>query len=168
MPPGSRARLSLPRLWHRLGRLLSPFMPFLCEELWQRLPTCRGENDLVDPPSVTVAAYPVSAPFVNQAIEETMAFILDVVKVGVRALVAPRRVVPVLLPRRVRRRCGGLAGGTLFESGIPLLHSQGHRYGSRCAGFWRNGEGERGFAPRSPGLTRRGGGGACSLSAPRG
>eukprot|EP00730_Choanoeca_flexa_P002357 TRINITY_DN11021_c0_g1_i1.p1 TRINITY_DN11021_c0_g1~~TRINITY_DN11021_c0_g1_i1.p1 ORF type:complete len:1070 (+),score=320.61 TRINITY_DN11021_c0_g1_i1:39-3248(+) len=61
-------------------RLLSPFMPFLAEELWQRLPTCRGENDLVDPPSITVAAFPVTPRFSDEASEAVMTFVLEVVK----------------------------------------------------------------------------------------
>ncbi|XP_077180716.1 valine--tRNA ligase, mitochondrial [Paroedura picta] len=35
-------------------RLLSPFMPYLTEELWQRLP----KGDLTTPPSICVAKYP--------------------------------------------------------------------------------------------------------------
>lgn len=35
-------------------RLLHPFMPFVTEELWQRLP--RRSND---PPSLVIASYPV-------------------------------------------------------------------------------------------------------------
>lgn len=72
--------------------LLSPFMPFLCEELWQRLPVCRGEHDLVDPPSVTVAAYPVSPVFNDQSSESLISLILDVVKVcftSRRSAIAP-------------------------------------------------------------------------------
>ncbi|EDQ92507.1 uncharacterized protein MONBRDRAFT_21048 [Monosiga brevicollis MX1] len=61
-------------------RLLSPFMPFLTEELWQRLPTCRGENDLVDPPSITVAAFPVTGSFSNPKIEALINFVLETVK----------------------------------------------------------------------------------------
>ena len=35
-------------------RLLSPFMPFLTEELWQRLPRRPGETT----PSICIATYP--------------------------------------------------------------------------------------------------------------
>ena len=37
-------------------RLLHPFMPFVTEELWQRLP--RRPNDLT--PSIMVSSYPVN------------------------------------------------------------------------------------------------------------
>jgi len=37
-------------------RLLSPFAPFLAEELWQRIPSCLLENE--KPESICLSAYP--------------------------------------------------------------------------------------------------------------
>ncbi|KAI6173405.1 Valyl-tRNA synthetase [Aphelenchoides besseyi] len=47
-------------------RLLAPFMPFITEELWQRLPK-RNENEA---PSLCVAAYPVPDEFASYRNEE--------------------------------------------------------------------------------------------------
>ena len=56
-------------------RLLSIFMPYLCEELWQRLPTRRATNDKVDPPSVCVAAYPYEPLHINDDVEAKIAIL---------------------------------------------------------------------------------------------
>ncbi|KAG5856231.1 hypothetical protein ANANG_G00005850 [Anguilla anguilla] len=60
-------------------RLLSPIMPFVCEELFQRLPRRRPERDL---PSVSVASYPESAEFCwhSEEVDRQMEFVMNVVK----------------------------------------------------------------------------------------
>ncbi|KAI0408139.1 tRNA synthetases class I-domain-containing protein [Xylaria palmicola] len=40
-------------------RLLHPFMPFITEELWQRLPRLQYENTTSIPPSIMVSPYPI-------------------------------------------------------------------------------------------------------------
>ncbi|KAG2468866.1 SYVC ligase, partial [Polypterus senegalus] len=59
-------------------RLLSPFMPFVTEELFQRLPR-RSEQT---PPSICVTTYPDSAEFSwrNDDIDRNMEFIMTVIK----------------------------------------------------------------------------------------
>ncbi|CDW54315.1 valyl trna synthetase; valine trna ligase [Trichuris trichiura] len=59
-------------------RLLSPFMPFITEELWQRLPRSSGKQ----PDSICVAAYPdaFEFPWKNEALDENMSFLLSIVK----------------------------------------------------------------------------------------
>jgi len=49
-PEAARSRAVLVRVLDRILRLLHPFMPFLTEELWQRLPH--------EGPSISVAAFP--------------------------------------------------------------------------------------------------------------
>jgi len=50
-------------------RLLHPVMPFVTEELWQRLPG-RGQLGADEPPSIMVAPYPVARPaWANPALE---------------------------------------------------------------------------------------------------
>ncbi|XP_035223704.1 valine--tRNA ligase-like, partial [Stegodyphus dumicola] len=58
-------------------RLLSPFMPFVTEELFQRLPRRRG--DTVE--SITVSHYPVPEeyPWKNCDLEKSVSFALDIV-----------------------------------------------------------------------------------------
>uniref|UniRef100_A0A3B4BJC1 Valine--tRNA ligase n=1 Tax=Periophthalmus magnuspinnatus TaxID=409849 RepID=A0A3B4BJC1_9GOBI len=60
-------------------RLLSPIMPFVTEELYQRLPRRRPQHD---PPSVCVTAYPDSREFSWQSddIDREMDFVMTVVK----------------------------------------------------------------------------------------
>ncbi|KFD54850.1 hypothetical protein M514_04284 [Trichuris suis] len=66
-------------------RLLSPFMPFITEELWQRLPCSPGKKA----DSICIAAYPDESkfPWKNEALDENMSFVLGIVKCvrGLRA-----------------------------------------------------------------------------------
>lgn len=54
-------------------RLLHPFMPFITEEIWQKLPNVSG--------SITVAAYPQPKPeYINEEIEKKVEKIMELVK----------------------------------------------------------------------------------------
>ena len=57
-------------------KVLHPFMPFVTEELWQRLPRRKG-----DPISIMICAYPNEAStkgWKDAALEEQVAWVLDV------------------------------------------------------------------------------------------
>lgn len=58
-------------------RLLSPFMPYISEELYQRLPRLDG------PPSICIAPYPTveSCPWKNETVEKEVDFIQKAAKV---------------------------------------------------------------------------------------
>lgn len=65
-------------------RLIHPFMPFLTEELWQRLPRRPGDST----PSVTVSSYPqFSEELSDPAAEEAYDLVLDVSK-SIRSITA--------------------------------------------------------------------------------
>ncbi|XP_032643733.1 valine--tRNA ligase, mitochondrial isoform X1 [Chelonoidis abingdonii] len=71
-------------------RLLSPFMPYLTEELWQRLPKPDGDS----PPSICVAGYPSAgklAHWCRPAEEDDFLLAQEVVR-AVRALRATYRL----------------------------------------------------------------------------
>ena len=65
-------------------KLIHPFMPFLTEELWQRLPRRPGDNT----PSITLASYPqFTEDLSDPPAEEAYDLILDVSK-SIRSLAA--------------------------------------------------------------------------------
>ncbi|CAJ0937468.1 unnamed protein product, partial [Mesorhabditis belari] len=59
-------------------RLISPMMPFISEELWQRLPKRPSEKAL----SIVIAEYPEPAqyPFIDKTLETRVAFAMDVIR----------------------------------------------------------------------------------------
>lgn len=61
-------------------RLLSPFMPFITEELYQRLPRCKAEVAKVS--TITVAPYPdpKECRWKNEDVENEVEFIQKVAK----------------------------------------------------------------------------------------
>ena len=71
-----------------LLKLLHPMMPYITEELWQRLPEKQGI-------SISVAAFPVveTARFYNPALETEIAYLLDVVR-GLRNIRQQYNVPP--------------------------------------------------------------------------
>ncbi|KAJ2354748.1 valine--tRNA ligase [Coemansia sp. RSA 2618] len=65
-------------------RMLHPFMPFVTEELWQRLPRRAGESD----PSICIAAYPEpQSAYECAKAESDFKFVMDIAAAG-RSLAA--------------------------------------------------------------------------------
>ncbi|XP_005731906.1 valine--tRNA ligase [Pundamilia nyererei] len=60
-------------------RLLSPLMPFVTEELYQRLPRRKPQSD---PPSICVTSYPTTEEFCwnSEEVDRDMEFIMTIVK----------------------------------------------------------------------------------------
>jgi valyl-tRNA synthetase len=64
--------------------MIHPFMPFLTEELWQRLPRREGDHT----PSITIAQFPqYSSEFEDEAAEHEYELLVDSAK-GLRSLTA--------------------------------------------------------------------------------
>ncbi len=71
-------------------RLLHPAMPFLTEELWQRL----AAGEAARPASIALAAYPQpDAPYLDEAAERDMALLQEII-IAVRNLRAQMKVDP--------------------------------------------------------------------------
>ena len=95
-------RGTLVRVLETLLRLAHPLMPFLTEEVWQRVAplagAARGETD----PTVMLAPYPVHDPAqVDEDAEAEMRWVMGVI-LGVRRIrgemnIAPSKPLPVLL-----------------------------------------------------------------------
>ena len=65
-------------------RLLHPFMPFVTEELWQRLPRCPGVTEGLE--SIMLAPYPTPVPgWTDARVEADMETAQTVVK-AIRSL----------------------------------------------------------------------------------
>jgi valyl-tRNA synthetase len=77
-------------------RLLHPFMPFLTEELWQKLPKPQGA-----PQSIMITLYPIADPrYADDATEASMALVQSVVT-AVRALRTENKVPTAERPKVV-------------------------------------------------------------------
>ncbi len=88
------ARRTLAQVFSRLVRMLHPLMPFITEELWQRLPGAEG--------SVMTAAWPAAQPGeIDDAVEAEMELVMGVIG-AVRNIrgemgLPPGKEVPVVL-----------------------------------------------------------------------
>jgi len=77
-------------------RLLHPFMPFVTEELYQRLPRRPGDVH----PSIMVTSYPIPSSYpswANPKVEEEMKLALEVVK-SIRTILSNYNVAPSKRP----------------------------------------------------------------------
>jgi len=92
------ARDTLARVLETLLRLLHPLMPFITEEIWQRVAPLAG----IPGPSIVIAPWPAAADFPADAVaEQELGWIMQVV-LGIRQIrgemdIAPSRRVPLLL-----------------------------------------------------------------------
>lgn len=117
-------------------RLLHPFMPFITEEIWQKLPLRR---DQAEPRSIMVAAWPeVDAGRIDEGAETEMAFLQEVIG-AVRAIraafgLSPRSEVDVLvsvdqeraaLVERNSRLVSGLVNAASLEAGSGMARPAG-------------------------------------------
>src|SRR5882762_8367690 len=98
-PPqeATRARAVLLHVLDAVLRLLHPVMPFITEELWQRIPH-RGET-------IALASYPAhDAGLVDQAAEKEMALVMEIVarvrNIRAELNIDPARRVPLLVRAR--------------------------------------------------------------------
>ncbi|HEY6451829.1 MAG TPA: class I tRNA ligase family protein, partial [Steroidobacteraceae bacterium] len=97
-PAARQARATLLAVLEALLRLLHPLMPFITEEIWQRVAPLAG----LPGPSIMVAAWPDTADFpADAAAEEELAWVRQAV-LGIRQIrgamdIAPARRLPLLL-----------------------------------------------------------------------
>jgi valyl-tRNA synthetase len=99
-------------------RLLHPIMPYVTEEIWQRLPLAAGERG----PSIMVAPFPrpdpaKSDPAAEEAVQALMRLVTGIRTIRATYEVAPRRriAVTVAAPSAKER--------SFFEEHAPLIRS---------------------------------------------
>ncbi|XP_077645041.1 valine--tRNA ligase [Lonchura striata] len=125
-------------------RLLAPFMPFLAEELWQRLPRAPPA-----PPSVSLAPFPEPQQFCWQddEAEASMEFVLGIAR-ALRSLRAAHGL------SRQRPPCAppGGSGGGLWVSCSVLTQFGGPvpGAGGGCCAFWGGGLGAAAGGSQEP------------------
>lgn len=91
-------RHTLVHVLETLLRLFHPIMPFLTEEIWQRVAVLAGKETT----SIMVQSYPESNPhFINETIEEDLNWLQQVI-IGIRNIrgemnIAPSKLIPVLV-----------------------------------------------------------------------
>jgi valyl-tRNA synthetase len=113
--PGQRARTqaTLVGVLETTLRLLHPFMPFITEELWQRLPH-RGD-------SIMLAPYPrVASKQRNADAERQMAAVMDLVT-ALRNVRGEMRIAPSATLAATLRASGD--AGALFTANRPLVEA---------------------------------------------
>ena len=91
-------RQTLTGVLNTLLKLLHPFMPFITEEIWQRLKPVAGESG----PTLMTARFPVEAPQridleAEQAVEWIQAFLGGVRRIRSEMNIEPGRQIPVVL-----------------------------------------------------------------------
>ena len=97
-PARSAARTTLLDILEALQRALHPLMPFITEEIWQKVAPLAGRTG----PSVMIAAYPLAADYPADAaaeadIEWVQKFVLAVRQIRGEMNIAPARRIPLLL-----------------------------------------------------------------------
>ncbi len=76
--------------------LLHPIMPFITEEIWQKLPSIEGEKSANKGESCMVDQWPVCDPeLLNKEADEQMAFLMDIIR-GIRNSRADMDLHPTL------------------------------------------------------------------------
>ena len=101
-------------------RLLSPFMPFITEELWQRLPRPEDQISAL-PPSICIASYPShddASRWRNDKLEKDMENIQSIVRT-VRSA-RSSYLIPNKTKTKLTLRCNDPEVSRLFISFIPL------------------------------------------------
>jgi valyl-tRNA synthetase len=103
-------------------RILHPFMPFITEEIWQRLPKPAGA-----PQSIMITLYPMPDPrFADDATDASMALVQKVVT-GIRSLRAEHKV-PSVVKSKVILSVSDDYKKTILEGYKTLISEQ-----ARCA-----------------------------------
>jgi valyl-tRNA synthetase len=102
-------------------RLLHPFMPFISEELWQRLPH-QGESMPAPARSIMIAPFPKATRKGRDAeAERLMAPVLDFVS-AIRTVRSESRISPAV-ELAVTVKPAGRGVGTALESSLPVIGS---------------------------------------------
>jgi valyl-tRNA synthetase len=131
------ARLTLTYVLDGILRLLHPFMPFVTEEIWQKLPAISGErrsevggNPLPDtagrPRTIVLAPWPAPpGDLRDEALEEQVSLVIDVVR-AIRNLraemnVPPGKRSPVILVAEGDKASAALMAGRAFIQDLAFV-----------------------------------------------